>query len=55
VKFFTNFINEPIFKANFENNEFNIFNILTGMSVYNCSYYIPENTTPENQEKEPEQ
>lgn len=55
VKFFTNFINEPIFKANFENNEFNIFNILTGMSVYNCSYYIPENNTPENQEKEPEQ
>ncbi len=39
IQFYTNFVNQPIFQASFENNEFTISNILTGMGIYNFSYY----------------
>lgn len=42
IWYYTNFEDWPIFKANYDNYEFNIFNTLTGMSVHNCSYYPPE-------------
>ncbi len=42
IQYYTNFENGPIFQASFENHEFNIFNILTGMSVHTCSRYPAE-------------
>lgn len=42
INYYTNFENWPIFKASYENHEFNIYNTLTGLSIHNCSYYPPE-------------
>ncbi len=42
LHYYTNFVDQPIFQANFENNEFIVSNTLTGMNIYTCSYYIPE-------------
>lgn len=51
---YTNFVDQPIFHSSFETNEFMVSNVLTRMSVFNCLYYIPEDTTDEallNEEK----